>query len=190
MCVCVPCTYTEHRDHDLVDFKQGITHHKDKIEENLRKCRQKIAELRNRLDLLRQCETRMLFAQNEIHAVALSFVEAVRQKEASLLQELNAYFGEETTEYLKKKDDLEAFLDQLKSTCNLTEMVVKGKDIEMLLLKKQLCEKFDEFQEIELDPIPKNIMRKVKFITGSVKLGRLADPDALDELDEEEEEQV
>lgn len=23
VCVCVPCTYTDHRDHDLIDFKQG-----------------------------------------------------------------------------------------------------------------------------------------------------------------------
>ncbi len=23
VCVCIPCTYTEHRDHDLVDFKEG-----------------------------------------------------------------------------------------------------------------------------------------------------------------------
>ena len=185
VCVCVPCTFTDHRDHDLVDFKQGISHHKDKIEENLRTCRQKIAELRNRLDLLRQCETRMLYAQNEIHANALAFVEAIRQRELSLLEELTEYYGDETTEYLKKKDDMEAFLDQLKSTCNLTEMVVKGKDIEMLLLKKQLCDKFDEFEEIELEPIPRNIMKKVCFVKGVVDLGRIANPDTLNEADTE-----
>ena len=177
LCVCVACTFTEHRDHDLVDFKQGISHHKETIEENLRRCRQKMAELRNRLELVRACETRILYAQNEIHSSALSFVDTIRQREKVLVDELNEYFGEETTEYLKKKDDLESFLDQLKSTCNLTEMVVKGKDIELLLLKKQLCEKFEEFQAINLDPIPKNIIRKVNFLQGSVDLGRLEDPE-------------
>jgi uncharacterized membrane-anchored protein len=149
VCVCVPCTYTEHRDHDLVDFKQGITHHKDTIEENLRKCRQKMAEVRNRLDLLRQCETHIISTQTEIRTATMTFIDAIRHAEHDLLEELEHHFGPETTEYIKRKDDLESFLDQLKSTCNLTEMVVKGKDIEMLLLKKQLCEKFEEFQSIQ-----------------------------------------
>lgn len=170
VCVCVPCTYIEHHDHDLVDFKQGISHHKHTIEENLRRCRQKIAEVRNRLDLLRQCETRVSDVQTEIHAMALSFIEAIRKRESILINELDEFYGEETNDYIKKRDDLESFLDQLKSTCNLTEMVVKGKDIEMLLLKKQLCEKFEEFQDFQLDPIPRNILKEVCFIPGSVDL--------------------
>ncbi len=181
-CVCVACTYTEHRDHDLVDFKEGISHHKDKIEENLRRCRFKISELRNRCDILRQCETRMLYAQNEIHSVALQFIESIRQREKSLIEELDEYYGPECTEYLKKKDDLETFLEQLKSTCNLTEMVVKGKDIEMLLLKKQLCDKFTEFEQIDMDPVPRGLTKKVIFVPGSADLGKLTDPDVEDNL--------
>ena len=173
VCVCIPCTFTEHLDHDLVDFKSGISHHKDTIEANLRKCRQKIADIKNRLDQLRQCETRILYTQDEIHSCALSFIEAIRAKEKSLIDELKNFYGDETNEYLSKKDELEAFLDQLKSTCNLTDMVVKGKDIEMLLLKKQLCDKFEEFDEIKFDEIPENILKKVNFIPGSLHLGTL-----------------
>lgn len=110
----------------------------------------------------------MIYAQNEIHNVALKFVEAIREKEKALLDELSHFYGDETNEYMKKKDDLDTFLEQLKSTCSLTEMVVKGKDIELLLLKKQLCEKFDEFQEIVLDPLPRNINKKVIFVPGKL----------------------
>jgi hypothetical protein len=175
VCVCVPCTFTDHRDHDLVDFKQGITHHKDAIEENLSRCRLKISEIRNRLDLLRKCETHILYAQNEIHSTAMAFIDSIREKEQALLNDLNESYGEETNEYIKKRDELETFLDQLKSTCNLTEMVVKGKDIELLLLKKQLCEKFDEFQQLELESLPRNILKKVCFIPGSVDLGKITE---------------
>jgi hypothetical protein len=100
-----------------------------------------MVEIRNRLDLLRHCETKILCTQNDIHAAALTFIEDIRKRETSLIDELNEMYGSETNDYLKKKDELQTFLDQLKSTCNLTEMVVKGKDIELLLLKKQLCEK-------------------------------------------------
>lgn len=180
VCVCVPCTFTEHLEHDLVDFKSGIDHHKDAIEENLRKCRQKINDIKNRLDMLRQCETRILYTQDEIHSCALNFIEAIRQKEKSLVEELKGLYGGQTNEYLNKRDELESYLDQLKSTCNLTDMVVKGKDIELLLLKKQLCEKFEEFEEIKLDPVPDNILKKVNFVPGSLHLGTLEDGEHLD----------
>lgn len=177
VCVCVPCTYTEHAEHDLVDFADGIKHHKDTIEANLWRCRQRIDDLRERTDSLRSCESRILHAQNEIHSIALNFVETIRVREKSLVEELDEYYGYETKEYLKKKEDFDTFLDQLTSTCNLTEMVVKGKDIEMLLLKKQLCEKFSDFDLVQIDPVPKNISKKVVFVPGCVDLGKLANPD-------------
>lgn len=149
--------------------------HKNSIEENLHRCRQKITDVRQRVDVLRQCESRMLYTQNEIHSVALSFIDAIRQREKCLIEELSQIYGNETNDYLKKRDELESFLDQLKSTCNLTEMVVKGKDIEMLLLKKQLCDKFDEFEEFKLESLPKNLLKKVNFIPGSIDLGKLTD---------------
>lgn len=176
-CVCIPCTYIDHRDHDLVDFKDGISHHKDTIEDNLRRCRIRIGEIRTRLDMLRQCEARILVAQNEIHAAALAFTDEIRTKEHALIAKLNdEYYGEETINYIKKKDEMETFLEQLKSTCSLTEVVVKGKDIEMLLLKKQLCDKFQEFQSIQLDPVPRNIFKKIMFVPGNVDLGDIKDP--------------
>lgn len=151
--------------------------HKNSIEDSLRRCRQKICDVRQRVDMLRQCETRMLYTQNEIHRVALSFIDAIKAREKCLIEELEQIYGNETNDSLKRRDELESLLDQLKSTCNLTEMVVKGKDIEMLLLKKQLCEKFDEFEEIKLDAMPKNVLKKVNFIPGSFDLGRLTDAD-------------
>lgn len=92
-----------------------------------------------------------------------------------MIDELNEFYGEECLEYIKKKDEMEAFLDQLNSTCNLTDMVVKGKDIEMLLLKKQLCDKFDEFEEIHLEPVPKNLIKNLFFESGYVDVGKLTE---------------
>ena len=183
VCVCIPCTYTDHRDHDLVDFKDGISHHKETIEDNLRRCRVRIGELRTRLEMLKQCETRILVTQNDIHTAALKSIENLRTQEHELLDNLDKHFGDETINYIKKKEEMEAFLEQLKSTCSLTEVVVKGTDIEMLLLKKQLCEKFTEFQNVQLEPLPKNIFKKVMFVPGSVDMGEIKDPNG--EVDNE-----
>ena len=135
--------------------------HKHALEADLHASRLKMSDIRSRLELIAKCDAHLLHTQNEIHKVALTFIETIRHKEQNLLNELAELYGSELAEYLKKKDELETFVDQLKSTCNLTEMVVKGKDIEMLLLKKQLCDKFNEFHDIQLDEMPKNIAKKV-----------------------------
>jgi hypothetical protein len=126
MCVCVACTYSEHCDHDLVDFKDGIMHHKEKLEDNLRRCRVKIGEIRTRLDMIKQCEMRMSLCTNEIHNSTVKFIEQLEEQEKQLTESLVDYFGDDANLYIKKKDDLENFLDQLKSTCSLGDVVVKG----------------------------------------------------------------
>jgi hypothetical protein len=63
-------------------------------------------------------------------------------------------------------------------TFHLFSMFVSliGKDIEILLLKKQLCEKFLEFQNVQIDSIPFSLFKKVHFEPGSVNLGKLVFP--------------
>ena len=138
-------------------------------------CRIKIDELKEKCEAVRICETRILNVQNEIHTVASSFVDTIRKREKSLLEEVEEFFGYDTHNFLKRKDDIETFLEQLKSTCSLTDMVVKGKDIEMLLLKKQLCQKFNDFDLVQIDPVPKNISKKISFIPGVAELGKFAE---------------
>lgn len=68
-------------------------------------------------------------------------------------------------------------LDGLKSTCNLTELVLKGKDIELLLLKKQVEEKLSMLANVELKDLPRAVGKQICFVPGVVELGRLEDPD-------------
>jgi len=56
-------------------------------------------------------------------------------------------------------------------------MVVKGKDIEMLLLKKQLCQKFSDFDLVQIDPVPQSISKRISFVPGVAELGKIVDPD-------------
>jgi hypothetical protein len=125
-CVCVACTYTDHCDHDLVDFKDAILHHREKLEENLRKCRVKIGEIRTRLDTIRQCEAHIDLCTNDIRSTTIQFIQQLEAKERELTDSLKDYFGDDAGSYIRKKDELETLLDQLKSTCSLGDVVVKG----------------------------------------------------------------
>lgn len=82
-------------------------------------------------------------------------------------------------QYVNRKNEMESNLDGLKSTCSLTELVLKGKDIELLLLKKQVQEKLSVMADVELKDLPRSVGKQICFIPGVLDLGRLEDPDML-----------
>lgn len=50
-------------------------------------------------------------------------------------------------------------MDSLRSTCSLTSVILKGKDIELLLLKKDVQEKLTSLNDIEIKDLPPTITK-------------------------------
>jgi hypothetical protein len=158
VCICIACTYVDHRDHELADFRTAAANHKAYINECLDGCKSRI-------------------------------------KEQELVQQILELYGEETNEFIKRREELDEYFEQIKNTCSLTELVIHGKDIELLLVKKQLMDKFRELDAVELDPLPENICMRIDFQPGQLNLGTLKicemtpldDDEREGEVEEEEE---
>jgi len=65
----------------------------------------------------------------------------------------------------------------LRSTCTLTEMVLNGKDIELLLLKKDVQDKLTALGDIDVKALPATVQKQIEFVSGTVDFGRLHDRD-------------
>ena len=68
-------------------------------------------------------------------------------------------------------------VDSLRSTCSLTEVILTGKDIELLLLKQEVQEKLDSLSTINIKNLPQTTSKRVEFIAGEVDLGYIHDYD-------------
>lgn len=68
-------------------------------------------------------------------------------------------------------------VENLRSTCTLTEMVLSGKDIELLLLKKDVQDKLLALGDIDIKNLPATVARNIQFIPGAVDFGYLEDAD-------------
>ena len=66
-------------------------------------------------------------------------------------------------------------VESLRSTCTLTEMVLSGKDIELLLLKKEVQDKLMALSDIDVKSLPSTINKSVHFVPGAIEFGRLQD---------------
>ena len=68
-------------------------------------------------------------------------------------------------------------MESLRSTCSLTEVILTGKDIELLLLKKDVQEKLDSLSSVGVKSLAPTTSKRVEFVAGDVDLGYLHDYD-------------
>lgn len=175
-CICVLCTFEEHAQHEIISFKEGVTKHKGTISSMVENCRGKVEGLKKCLEAVRSCEKVIGGVENEIKEVSQQFVSTIRAQEKQLVKQLHEMFGDEVTDFLGNKSEMRETLDNLQSTVNLAELVVNSKEIEFLLLKKQLNEKLTAMCEFQVKQPPKHARKEPIFCQGSVSLGFIEDP--------------
>lgn len=71
-------------------------------------------------------------------------------KEKKLIDDLYEIYGLDVMDYVFKRNDMQVNVDSLKSMCSLMELVLRGKDIELLFFKKQVQEKLFGLLQIGL----------------------------------------
>jgi hypothetical protein len=125
------------------------------------------------LNLIRRCDANIAQIEASIHTLASTFEKSLRIKEQELVEQISKLYGDETNEFIKRREELDEYFEQIQNTCSLTELVIHGKDIELLLVKKQLMDKFHELDAVQLDPLPENICMRIDFHPGQLNLGTL-----------------
>lgn len=173
-CICVVCTFQEHRDHEICSFSEGSAKYKSSIESLVNQCKERLMDLRVRLGMIGKCESALKETRERIRDLAISYIAQVRQTEKQLLQRVDAMFGDDILDFLDNKSWLQENFDNLQNTCNLAEIVMKDKGVEILLLKKELQNKLGFLLEPDLPKVPDHLATNIKFIPGFVKLGHLS----------------
>ncbi|KAL3881690.1 hypothetical protein ACJMK2_028094 [Sinanodonta woodiana] len=173
-CVCVVCTFQEHRDHEISSFSDGFSKHKTTLEALLSQCKDRLSDVQDCLSLIRDCESVLKDTRENIRDLAINYISQVRSTEKSLIQYVDAHFGGDVLSFLQNKEWLQENFEGLQSICNLGDIIMNDKGIEILLLKKELQSKLSTLLEPSLPPIPENLAHKIKFVPGSVKNGYLA----------------
>ena len=94
-----------------------------------------------------------------------------------LIDEIHNLYGAEVMEMIEKKDDIQKDVDTLKSTVHLTDLIVKGKDMELLLLQKEIQDKLNTFSRTSTKELPKTASKVIHFVPGMLDMGYIHDSD-------------
>ena len=182
-CVCVVCTFQEHRDHEICSFSDGFSKYRSSLDSLLNQCKDRLGNVQDRLGLINNVEVALKETRENIRDLAISYIAQVRQTERQLVQRVEEDFGSKVQGFLQNKEWLQENMDGLKTTCNLAEIIMNDKGVEMLLLKRELQGKLSTLLEPALPLVPENVSHNIKFVPGPVQLGHIAwnsDEDAVD----------
>lgn len=173
-CICVVCTFQEHRDHEICSFSDGFSKYKSGLDSLLEKCKDRLSVVEDRLTNINAVESTLKETRENIRDLAISYIAQVRQTERQLMQRVEEDFGTKAQGYLQNKEWLQENFEGLKSTCNLAEIIMNDRGVEMLLLKKELQDKLSALLEPSLPCVPEDFSQKIKFVPGNVKLGHIS----------------
>ena len=172
-CICVVCTFQEHKGHDVSSFTEGMQKYAHSLDTILSTCKERMTHLREQIHLISTCEQELKVTEEHIHDVAIDTIGAVRRKEKEMIDSLQEVFGRDTVDFFTTKEDLKDMLENIQSTCSLTEIILKDKSIELLLLRKEIQQKLEGLITPALEPPPENLSQQVKFVPGSLTFGYL-----------------
>ena len=176
-CICVLCTFNEHKEHEITQFGEAVSKYKGAIQHKLCQCKEKIVKFDKQIESLSKAEVTIKETEQRIHDTAIKFIQDIRTREKSLIEELQNLYGKEMMQQIDNLKDMTTTVDGLRSTCNLTEVILKGKDIELLLLKKDVQEKLDSLGNVIIQSLPPTISKQVNFLPGDIDLGCIQDMD-------------
>ena len=173
MCICILCTFQEHKGHNVQSFSEGMQQYQDSLDTLVTSCKERIICVKDHLDMIKACESEIRKAEDAIRDTTIESISAIRQSEKQLVEDLYDAYGEDTLQFLKEKNVLQDILDNLMSTCNLTEIILKDKSIELLLLRREIQDKLEVVLQGRITPVPRNIRKQVTFNSGQVAIGQL-----------------
>ena len=91
----------------------------------------------------------------------------VRADERRLIDELHNIYGPDCLECVDNRKEYAGQMETLRGACRLTDLVLdNGKDIELLLVKKDIHDKLSTLDALEVKPLPSTVDKVVRFVRG------------------------
>lgn len=94
-----------------------------------------------------------------------------------MIEEIHNLYGVDMMEMITKKNEMQSNVDTLKSTIQLTDLIIKGKDMELLLLQKEIQDKLQTFSRSASSELPKSASKVIHFVPGMLDMGYIHDSD-------------
>ncbi|XP_067663789.1 tripartite motif-containing protein 2-like isoform X1 [Haliotis asinina] len=153
--VCEDCTRVEHIGHKHISLQEAIQDHKNSLQSLISQARSQIPKIEHSITLVtevsealesrsRQTEDRITLAFDELSRL-------LNERKSSLLLELGKVYSTKQQTLLEQRETVESILARINNCCDFTEETLQnGNETEILLVKKEMCEKLQELANLQV----------------------------------------
>ncbi|RUS76029.1 hypothetical protein EGW08_016207, partial [Elysia chlorotica] len=176
-CICVVCAFQEHKDHDVLSFSDSYAKYRSVggLEGLLEQCKTRAQEVSSRLSVIDKYETVVKDVRTAIRDLAISSITKVRARERELMKRIDDVYGDEVQAFVDSRPALQESLDDLQNTVQFTDIMLRDKSVELLLIKRDIEAKMAQLLEPQLDKVPSDpALYNIRFVPGDVMLGKLS----------------
>ena len=162
-CICVLCTFHDHKDHDVSSLLEALERHRGPFEELIGRCGDRVERLKEQVELIDRCERGLRLAEDHIRDSAIEAIAAIRRREKDLLAELRETLGEQSLEFIAEKETYKENLKNLEGTFQLTNAMLKGTSIDLLMVKKEMKDKLIAILDTGIKKTPETLKRNIQL---------------------------
>lgn len=178
-CVCIVCacgtsrSKFSHNKHSLTNFRTAASHRRGLLATKLLACKQKEKYLEKHLQNLDKFKNMLLLTKENICDACQQYHKDIDRAEHSLLGELEDRIEPEMKKMMDEMLDLRLLQEQLSNTCSLTELMLAGSDIELMMMVKQLSGKLNELDSKQFKHLDSSDDILFTFEQGHMDFGRI-----------------
>lgn len=148
--VCKDCTTVEHISHNIISLREAIEEHKSTLANLITGAREQIPLLQgainNIAEVMQSLTSQTKITEGKITETFDELVCLMNDRKATLLKDLNSIYDKKQDVLVKQKESIENAITKMNTCCEFTEETIEhGTDTEILLVRKEMASKLQEF---------------------------------------------
>ncbi|XP_067932751.1 serine-rich adhesin for platelets-like [Watersipora subatra] len=141
-CVCVYCTHTSHRGHDIMSVGDGMQVCQQQMDTTIDTCNRRVDSLTSQLHSIQGWELCYNETKELIQTTAAAFQMQVENQKQLTLAKLDELYGTEVLDMINKKDQLTESLQGLTEACKFDQVTPdETVSLEAILIQNEIQNK-------------------------------------------------
>ncbi|KAL5112440.1 E3 ubiquitin-protein ligase TRIM56 [Taenia crassiceps] len=178
-CVCVLCTFNDHREHEMKSFGEAIQKLRAELRRKVNETQTLIQKTRHWLGIVDDAAEMVHKIERDVRECADRAIDEIHRQEDKLIEQLHSRVGRPTMQTIERAPEWECQLSRLESVHAEVVELLEGQDLNVLLhTRGDIKEKLGKLMQLEVaGALPSTACPKALFAPQPLCLGHLVFPD-------------
>ncbi|VUZ52664.1 unnamed protein product [Hymenolepis diminuta] len=183
-CVCVLCTFNDHREHEMKSFGEALLNLREELRRKVNETQILIQKTRQWLGVIDDAAEMVHKVEREVRQCADRAIDEIHRQEDRLIEQLHSRVGRPAMQTIERAPEWECQLSRLETVHGEVVELLEGQDLNVLLhTRADIKEKLGKLMQLEVaGNLPSATVPRTQFTPQPLCLGYLVFPDDPDSM--------